>query len=1222
MSREFVSICTDNKLEQAKSLWEKGGIDLSFEYAGNTALLIASHKGHTEMVEWLIEIGSPLEAESMDKKTALIRAAFSGHTAIVKLLMNAGADIHAKDKKGKSALDYASERRATDIIALFGSPNAAPPESPSESRNDSSTEVEKPPATPVVIVPSVPPASIEADPKISKTFHGLCQNNKLDEAKALWTQGGVDPDFVYVGYTALMQSAKNGHTDVAKWLIEIGASVDFVGSDNKTALIIASLYGHIGVVEALLNASADVNATDKDQHTPILIALANVKSPIRENIVTLLLAKGANPNLRNKTGKNALDYVFHYRLDIAETLLEAGLNINEVNDQGDTALINAIANKQEAAAISIIKRGADIHHMDKDGQTALHHAAKNALTEVATLLVEGGIDIDIADAQNKTAYEYANRYSAAKAIAEMLAPPPTEEELAAVAEKERLAAEKAAATQAAAAAKELKHALGNADNLAKAIQNGNVFATRYYLEQGEDINQIVNYPPYQGYTLFGLAIRRDKIEVAKILIDAGIDIHAKLNSSFLVDFIDYMEMAIRHKAADFATLLAELGFDLNRQDYLSILVKYCSGADHLPKFNVMYPLFKDATATYDVPTIIRKMNDHYETIPPEYFADIIKNVTDINQQDSKGKTLLHHALERFNTQWIDVLLEREDIDINIPDSEDYTPLYYACVHATDGIVKRLMLMGADINALCGPESAPVAMGIFRNKREGILDVLCAFGADVITADDEGFTMLHAACETENLNQCRMLLAHGADPTTADRDGNTPLHRLVGVESYVGSSYSFRSIIDAAIPVEDSIQIANLLVEKGANTDAINHYGQTPFFSAFVEKPITVKKTEFALVKHLVTLGALVDTQDNANNTCLHFAVASGDINHIKFLLENGADSNVQNGQNFSPYQLAVQENKRSIISLMEKASVAIAMDGTDMDAAFMNACKNGRRGVAEMLVKNGNIDTTYVDDMGRTPLHYIARMGSAALAKFAMDNGVDVNYTDNDNRTALHFAAGSKNNDVFKLLLENGANPNIADDRGVLPIHLVANRGQHEILSLLLSHNADTEALTNEGASLLHMACYTRSKECVRLLLEAGINPDVPDKFGIVPMIVSVSNNQKEIVNMLLSVNANVSAKDQDGDESIHIAAIHGYKDMALLLLEKGSNVNVMNNRGLTPLHLAAYCGNKDIFKVLLDNGADYDIKTSAGKSCIDIAAENGQKELIELIGIAQMKRK
>jgi len=109
MSQEFFHFCANNKLKETRELWEKGGIDLEFRYAGYTVLLQAASKGYTEVAWWLIEIGANLEAASSDGKTALTHAAMRGHTAIVEALLNAKADKNCEDNKGKTPLDYAKQ---------------------------------------------------------------------------------------------------------------------------------------------------------------------------------------------------------------------------------------------------------------------------------------------------------------------------------------------------------------------------------------------------------------------------------------------------------------------------------------------------------------------------------------------------------------------------------------------------------------------------------------------------------------------------------------------------------------------------------------------------------------------------------------------------------------------------------------------------------------------------------------------------------------------------------------------------------------------------------------------------------------------------------------------------------------------------------------------------------------------------------------------------------
>ncbi|MCL1992795.1 MAG: ankyrin repeat domain-containing protein [Spirochaetes bacterium] len=104
---------------------------------------------------------------------------------------------------------------------------------------------------------------------MSQEFFHFCANNKLKEAGELWEKGDIDLEFRYAGYTALLQAASKGYTELAQWLVEIGANLEAASSDGKTALIHAASRGHTDIVEALLNANADKNCADKKGSTPL-----------------------------------------------------------------------------------------------------------------------------------------------------------------------------------------------------------------------------------------------------------------------------------------------------------------------------------------------------------------------------------------------------------------------------------------------------------------------------------------------------------------------------------------------------------------------------------------------------------------------------------------------------------------------------------------------------------------------------------------------------------------------------------------------------------------------------------------------------------------------------------------------------------------------------------------------------------------------------------------
>lgn len=80
--------------------------------------------------------------------------------------------------------------------------------------------------------------------------------------------------------------------------------------------------------------------TDRDLSALELLIVASQKG--YEVIVTLLLASGANVNMRNKHGKTALYWASNNDHDATvKVLLENGVNLNAKNDREETALLAA-----------------------------------------------------------------------------------------------------------------------------------------------------------------------------------------------------------------------------------------------------------------------------------------------------------------------------------------------------------------------------------------------------------------------------------------------------------------------------------------------------------------------------------------------------------------------------------------------------------------------------------------------------------------------------------------------------------------------------------------------------------------------------------------------------------------------------------------------------------------------------------------------------------------
>lgn len=161
------------------------------------------------------------------------------------------------------------------------------------------------------------------------------------------------------GWTALMAATHGNHPDAAALLIAAGSDVNardhlkdtpylFAGAEGRleilrltlkagaelkstnrfggTALIPAAEKGHIENVRELLKTSIDVNHVNNLGWTALMEAsMKKKRGPVHTEIVRLLLAAGANPNLPDHKGVTPLAHAEQAgNMEIASVLKAAG----------------------------------------------------------------------------------------------------------------------------------------------------------------------------------------------------------------------------------------------------------------------------------------------------------------------------------------------------------------------------------------------------------------------------------------------------------------------------------------------------------------------------------------------------------------------------------------------------------------------------------------------------------------------------------------------------------------------------------------------------------------------------------------------------------------------------------------------------------------------------------------------------------------------------------
>lgn len=171
------------------------------------------------------------------------------------------------------------------------------------------------------------------------------------------------------------------------------ADIEARDRQGRTALLLATHANHVEIARLLIEAGADVNAKDGSKDTPFLYAGAEG----RDEILKLILATGrAKLNDTNRYGGIALIPAAHHgHPTTVRILLDAGLDIDYINNLGWTALLEAVILGdggpiyQEIVGMLVDAGAGQI--ADRDGVTPLEHARRRGFDVIAERIAAGPV---------------------------------------------------------------------------------------------------------------------------------------------------------------------------------------------------------------------------------------------------------------------------------------------------------------------------------------------------------------------------------------------------------------------------------------------------------------------------------------------------------------------------------------------------------------------------------------------------------------------------------------------------------------------------------------------------------------------------------------------------------------------------------------------------------------------------------------------------------------
>jgi len=353
------------------------------------------------------------------------------------LLLSAGADVNQTNRYGVTPMSLAVSNGDPDMVRLLLDAGADPNTLEHNAQS--------------VLMSA-------ADVGNFATVKLLVENgadvNARDRSFGQTHRGRREP--IPGGMTPLLYAARQGHTDIAKLLLEAGADIHKAEANNISPLLMAVETNSMETAHYLIAQGADVNSVDWYGRTPLWEAV-NVRNLYIHNdkfsnyianrdeifnLIETLIKEGADLNARTKesppirydllsitgtlewvdfTGQTAfLRAARAGDMDVMNLLLENGADPYIETFAGTNALMAAAginwvvaqtwtesAEQLLAAVQFCIDLGMDINHANSMGLAAIHGAANRGSNDIIQLLVDHGARLDVVDNEDRSPLVWA-----------------------------------------------------------------------------------------------------------------------------------------------------------------------------------------------------------------------------------------------------------------------------------------------------------------------------------------------------------------------------------------------------------------------------------------------------------------------------------------------------------------------------------------------------------------------------------------------------------------------------------------------------------------------------------------------------------------------------------------------------------------------------------------------------------------------------------------------
>jgi len=416
-------------------------------------------------------------------------------------------------------------------------------------------------------------------------------------------------------------------------------------------------------------------------------------------------------------------------------------------------------------------------------------------------------------------------------------------------------------------------------------------------------------------------------------------------------------------------------------------------------------------------------------------------------------------------------------------------------------------------------------------------------------------------------------------------------------------------------------------------------------------------------------------QDNINIDCLNsdgdtsliLAAKNGDLNRVKWLINNGADPFIENNiwktaryyaesRKYGEIEQLLTEREKEIRSIQEKNRL-------DFDALYQSIRNNNKDNLLQLINKN-QVDINAQDENGNSALFLCIESDNEELFKLLVENGADITHKNNSGQSVYKSAIKNKSGKIkqiideistvneiasYKASLEKGIDINYQNDFGDTFLILATEKGNENAVLWLLDKGANP-LIKNSSSQTARYFAKTRGFNSIENILKlaeeeilAEIELERKNKSNVFSNFENaIMNNDENMLDDLLNKHT-ANFENNEKETPLFLCVKYDKDQLFMKLLKLGANIDITNADGANVEDVAKTYNStnvksliseinrkkvengilisekvknrdKDSIRELLHNGADINSPNQLGDTPLIVAAEMGFKDMVEFL--------